>query len=293
MLAERNFSALISAIFRATAFAWVASKYPARFNELGSEANRAGDAARAAANSGLGSAARVAGGAAGAAASAVADFTRAAIAAASNEQMVAKDIAGVAVANVAASVAVAAASFDYTAVWGEVLSDIAALERLNSPVVADMPLWSGGALRGSPTWADAEWIGLKTALKNNEEWGVWIEWYEERLRGGSRGEANEIIFASVPEKAWREGPAAANAWIREHLPMPSPVYTATLREGLDGTGPPIAGPETVRGQNDEEAVQSALTWATGQLRNRANQDASLLLMRNGVKFDQRMIQVRL
>jgi hypothetical protein len=28
----------------------------------------------------------------------------------------------------------------------------------------------------------------------------------------------EVIFASVPEKSWDDGPAAANAWIKARLP---------------------------------------------------------------------------
>ena len=52
----------------------------------------------------------------------------------------------------------------------------------------------------------------------NEDWDVWIDWYEERLLGGSRGEAYELVFASAPQEVWNEGPAAANAWIKAHLP---------------------------------------------------------------------------
>ena len=50
----------------------------------------------------------------------------------------------------------------------------------------------------------------------------------ERLVGGvpfavslyasSRGEAYELVFATVPIEVWDKGPAAANRWIKEHLP---------------------------------------------------------------------------
>jgi hypothetical protein len=52
----------------------------------------------------------------------------------------------------------------------------------------------------------------------NHNWDVWIDWYEERLRGGSRGKDYELVFASVPAEEWDKGPAAANAWIKAHLP---------------------------------------------------------------------------
>jgi len=62
------------------------------------------------------------------------------------------------------------------------------------------------------------WTRLCKRLPPEDDWQVWIDWYEERLRGGSRGEAYEIVFATVPEDKWKQGAKAANAWIREHLP---------------------------------------------------------------------------
>ncbi len=62
---------------------------------------------------------------------------------------------------------------------------------------------------------------LHLALTKGEHWDVWIDWYEERLRGGSRGEDYELVFASVPQEEWDKGSAAANLWIKAHLPPPS------------------------------------------------------------------------
>jgi hypothetical protein len=53
--------------------------------------------------------------------------------------------------------------------------------------------------------------------RRHEDWDVWIEWYQDRLRGGSRGEAYELVFASVPQEEWDKGPAAANAWIKRKI----------------------------------------------------------------------------
>ena len=83
--------------------------------------------------------------------------------------------------------------------------------------MSDLPLWSGGA----PAWASLAWSSLQAALPEGEDWDVWIDWYNERLRGGTRGEPHEFVFANVPLEAWERGPAAANAWIREHLPKGS------------------------------------------------------------------------
>ena len=71
---------------------------------------------------------------------------------------------------------------------------------------------------GIPNWAKVAWSTLKSALPTNEDWEVWIDWYEERLRGGSQSKDYELIFASVPREEWEKGPAAANAWIKARLP---------------------------------------------------------------------------
>ena len=93
----------------------------------------------------------------------------------------------------------------------EIRFDASALPRLGARKLADLPLWS----ESLPAWW--HWESLKAALPSDEGWDVWIEWYEERLRGGSRGEAYELVFASVPPDVLDKGPAAANAWIRAHL----------------------------------------------------------------------------
>ena len=65
----------------------------------------------------------------------------------------------------------------------EIRFDASALPRLGARKLADLPLWS----ESLPAWW--HWESLKAALPSDEGWDVWIEWYEERLRGGSRGEA--------------------------------------------------------------------------------------------------------
>ena len=80
--------------------------------------------------------------------------------------------------------------------------------------LADLPLWS----RARPDWAISWWEQLKTELSMEEGWDVWIEWYADRLRGGSGGEAYELVFVSTPIELWDRSPAAAHVWIREHLP---------------------------------------------------------------------------
>ena len=103
-------------------------------------------------------------------------------------------------------------------------------------------------------------------MPEDEDWDVWIDWYEERLRGGSRGENYELVFASVPQEEWDKGPAAANAWIKAHLPrverdgltQQAALYTFQLTHGRVTVAPEDARPEdleTTRDFLDEFAPQ--------------------------------------
>src|SRR5208283_1034073 len=93
----------------------------------------------------------------------------------------------------------------------EIRSDASALQRLGARRLAELPLW----WESPPDWWKNDWERLKAALPDDEDW------YKERLRGGSRGEAYELVFASAPQEVWDRGSAAANAWIKAHLPPDS------------------------------------------------------------------------
>ncbi len=210
-----------SALFRAYALARIAAKYPARANELHAAAQAAATRvaaapAAAAASAGAGSASA---GGLGALAAALTAALAAADAAAPiaplaspGAALFAAPVAASFSADAAAFVA-AVAAFD-PAARREIRADALALRKMGADSLADLPLQS----HNPPSWAKDDWESLKAALPSDEGWDVWIEWYEERLRGGSRGEAYELVFASAPQEVWDQGPAAANAWIRAHLP---------------------------------------------------------------------------
>jgi len=61
-------------------------------------------------------------------------------------------------------------------------------------------------------------VKLARGASGRRELGGVADWYNERLRGVSRGEDYELVFASVPLDVWDKGPAAANAWIKANLP---------------------------------------------------------------------------
>lgn len=61
------------------------------------------------------------------------------------------------------------------------------------------------------------WDSMIAGLPSDDHWAVWIDWYEARLAGRATSEAYDFAFVP-PQQVWEKGPAAANAWIREHLP---------------------------------------------------------------------------
>jgi len=212
-----QFSALAAAVFRASALARIAAKYPTDANDTpsaaeGSRANGyAAQAARAAAD-----AASAVDTAAASAVFAVADVARAAsdaYGAFTGFMGAAADVANSAVQAVTHASSAAGAAAD-AVLWREVRNDVEAAYQFSSSELVDSRLWS----RGSPDWAKEAWQRLGATLPKNEGWDVWIEWYDKRLHGGSRGQAYEVVFATVPWDVWNKSPAETNLWIKEHMP---------------------------------------------------------------------------
>jgi hypothetical protein len=136
-----------------------------------------------------------------------------------------------------AASAASSAMEDETLGWDQVQSEINSIETAGPIALANSPLW----WRAAPDWVAREWTRLRSILPKNESWDVWIDWYEERLRGGSRGEHSELVFTSVPQEEWDKGPATANAWIKAHLPNAAEPTPAELPEVPPA--PPLRPPE--------------------------------------------------
>jgi hypothetical protein len=200
-----RFAALISVLLRAGALARIAAKYPtgAYERDFILAASRAAWSAAEAAN------------AAAAAAANAADAAASPLGAAAS----------------AAWAAYWSAAWQDSAWaspgWAAVFEDRDFLRRRGAVTeLSDRPLWP----EDSPPDLVDLWVKLKAALPPNEDWDVWTRWYDERLNGAPlRGEAYELVFATVPEEVWDQGPAAANRWIKEHLP-PEPKTSEAPRE---------------------------------------------------------------
>ncbi|MBM3561780.1 MAG: hypothetical protein FJX48_01225 [Alphaproteobacteria bacterium] len=96
------------------------------------------------------------------------------------------------------------------------------------------PLW----LAGTPDEAKYNWSRLRDALPPEDNWQVWIDWYDRRLKGIADSEEIEFVYATVPESDWDKGPAAANAWIKARLEeiekdIRSVTGAAQFHDGID------------------------------------------------------------
>jgi hypothetical protein len=69
----------------------------------------------------------------------------------------------------------------------------------------------------SPDWVTIGLIELRAALPPHEDWQVWIDWYEARLRGDPYDEELEECYVLIPEEIWAQGPAVANDEIARRI----------------------------------------------------------------------------
>lgn len=270
--AARQFADRTGALFRACALARVAGKYPARANEFHAYTAAAGtDAADAARGTGFvaaRAAARAAAAAVGSAAAAAADAAAFAV------------TAGRAAAHAAAGADKAGppGTARAAAIWNAITADATEVQSVAASALADAALWPAG----TPDWASDAWTGLRSALPKVQDWDVWFDWFEQRLRGGSRGEAHEILFAIAPPQLWDEDAAAANAWIREHLlkgaSLPKPLDNLpsafTYAWNAAGRIAVVAGPQNtpVFPFATSEADHRTLLEAVRQFTERLNTD---------------------
>ena len=249
-----SFVALASAAFRCNALALIASKYPAHADHF---------AARyAAATADLHARSAAVPSAAAAAAADSADF------------------AARSAANVGSPAEFAARCAEFAnfadgfadnsgAVWAEIGADAETIEAgASTHELLEAPLWPIG--RTGPEWARKNWARMNDALAGMDNWQVWLDWYENRLNGRSRGEAFELIFASVPESEWEKGPAAANAWIAARLPKPGDELIRHLHQDAGGAAIRIeSGKAQIDSRGLEADFEVAAQPQTQQLLERA------------------------
>lgn len=208
--------------FRGLAASWVAGTWPTRGVMVSAATKAAAVAADYAAVDAAAYAASAAAYAANAdagtnAAAAVADAGRAAGDDA-NAAGYAANAAGYA-ANAATAANFAADTVTNAAIsiWISIAFDATALEgdvtfKTWPSDLAKQSLWP---LDKMPAWVVDNWLRLKSALLAlGDDWEVWTDWYEARLRGGPANEDLELARVLIADEIWDQGPKVVNAHIK-------------------------------------------------------------------------------
>ena len=94
-------------------------------------------------------------------------------------------------------------------------------------------LWPGGI----PVWAGRQWADLKDELPDDEGWSVWLDWYEDHLTGRAADEALEFERVTIPNEAWKQGPAYLNAILQEMTTHRRDAVNAETGQGVQTTPP--------------------------------------------------------
>jgi hypothetical protein len=98
-------------------------------------------------------------------------------------------------------------------------------------------LWS----TATPDWAFEAWAQLERALLDaKEDWEVWTNWYEARLKGAGADQTIEVARATIPNAMWDRGAKVVNSQIqswyekREIWPrVPAKAPAASGKDNLE------------------------------------------------------------
>jgi hypothetical protein len=137
----------------------------------------------------------------------------------------------------------AAAKTAAASLWATIEVDAVYLQKAGASVrrLADRPLWPKIA---RPGWAARSLTSLYNALPADQNWEVWLIWYEARLEGRDVSDEAELVYARVPEEKWDEGPAVANAWIKAELErLNERVEEPSKRQSEGPVTPPAVPPK--------------------------------------------------
>jgi hypothetical protein len=192
--------AIIPKVFFANSVSWAVAQFPERQSELRKTAAVARDGVRLAAQA----ASLFVPGAAVAAANSAANAVRAAARTTNRVSTIAADV--LRALDYTAAVAADAKMID----GGVTLRE----RTVNSIMLAGSPLW----LVERPAALAENWTALKRGLKRfDQDWGVWIDWYEDRLYGRTANPLIEVQRTTLASGFSREPPRPVNAAIRRMI----------------------------------------------------------------------------
>lgn len=98
--------------------------------------------------------------------------------------------------------------------------------------LARSALWSDNM--GSIS-ARSDWRKLASELAGlDQNWAVWISWYDARLAGSESDESLELKRGDIPEELWGRGPKSVNAYLKLLIDRHSP---SEFPDPPEGPGP--------------------------------------------------------
>ena len=141
----------------------------------------------------------------------------------------------------------AAAHIAGTAVWQAVSWDAERLPAewtgaVNAPLLAAglhrKPLWPAG----SPRQVTSAWTDFKAALPPDEDWWVWVNWYEDHLAGRPADQALDLARVAIPDQDWERGPKHVNGIIARLTDGKPPPRNSHPETPLASTNLPARDP---------------------------------------------------
>ena len=126
------------------------------------------------------------------------------------------------------------------AFWREVSEDARALDESEGfAAVHERALWTTDL----PDMLLDELMQFVSMLRSlPDDWQVWVDWYNDRIRGAPFDEALELKKALIPNEIWEQGPAVVNAEIariiEEHERQKADAQDPSVRDLGGGKPPP-------------------------------------------------------
>ena len=107
-------------------------------------------------------------------------------------------------------------------------------DRFSAVTLANSKLWPGDV----PGWILTNWGELRFSLLDaDEDWDVWINWYEERLAGTATNQDIEFARLLLDNEKWEQDPRAVNAHLKEMIDERG-IFQAALAD--ESKNPPEA-----------------------------------------------------
>jgi hypothetical protein len=156
--------------------------------------------------------------------------------------------------------------------WAALSNDATAIGTQGGGGCLNEPLWS----RKAPNPLPDSWAERKNRQPHNQDWDVWIDWYEAVSLGQSPWpEVASAEIVMLPNDIWEQGPAVANKKIKEILARYRDSHESELPEpfdfapqfGIGAQGEIVLEPSPPRPADPNKASDVHLVYAEVRSKN--------------------------